>query len=542
MSSVFNIVQSLSIKFRIFLLVGLVLITTLSQLYIFYSTNEQTVDHVSPLTEVEIPLLLETQALISSYEKIARSVEFASVSLDLSDLSSLEEQYVINREKISEKLNAITTIVGIDPETGEDITNNKVDPVLQKAVKRMYERVLEALVAFDANHSIIFENVKNFDTSTANLLFNEAVKEKHAAGSRGLEIFAKDIEVHVDAVNQDFKIFLKSNFTTSVIIILSILTFAFVMGVLVANNIAGSIDAIARYVVSIQEDNQEEKSEVPFLDRKDELGVLSRAIDSFVQRGQETNTLGRNIMVRLQSFFSAVGETTNAVHGISQSMRKQFDATKKLNKLSDDTQVSVNDVNERVQDNREAAKSLFTTVQNGQSLIEELIKDINAVTDLSKQIQRITSSIGNVANQTNMLAINAAIESARAGEYGRGFGVVAEEVVKLAETTSRLSDEIDALGGNITEGIQQSTKRVELLSNSFDHVRSAAEENENISVQVNEALVDQRKMHDKIISELSGLQEVGLSTSTASEEIAVSMDELSQNAKETHTMIDSFMK
>src|SRR5690606_29999066 len=103
---------------------------------------------------------------------------------------------------------------------------------------------------------------------------------------------------------------------------------------------------------------------------------------------------------------------------------------------------------------------------------QETYNEINRLNKNSEEIEKIVDSISTIAEQTNLLALNAAIEAARAGEAGKGFSVVAEEVRKLAEVSSRSSEQIAKLILDIQENIQNT---VSLMHQNNTEVESSVE-------------------------------------------------------------------
>lgn len=112
-------------------------------------------------------------------------------------------------------------------------------------------------------------------------------------------------------------------------------------------------------------------------------------------------------------------------------------------------------------------RDLALAAGEGQRVLEELLSDLGQVTQSQEDLQEIVSTIKTIAGQTNLLAMNAAIEAAHAGEAGRGFAVVAEEVGRLAEDSSTRAGEINSIVRRMTEQLGRTVTLIEKLGEKF---------------------------------------------------------------------------
>lgn len=225
-------------------------------------------------------------------------------------------------------------------------------------------------------------------------------------------------------------------------------------------------------------------------------------------------------------------ECLNQMDNLSNKIEIVSDNTKEINQIAIDTKKSILD------------GTLVTQELNNQTKVTmeiatEIITEIEQLAEKSMSINKIINVINEIANQTNLLSLNASIEAARAGIYGKGFAVVADEIRKLAEQSNDSIKDIRKIIGTIhqnTEKVVLTAKRAEnvmlqqefAVENTTNSYRTINKNVERLVVNINDILLNVGDIEQARVNTLSGIENI----SAVLEEIAASTNTVNQTAQE----------
>ncbi|WP_277344406.1 methyl-accepting chemotaxis protein [Iodobacter violaceini] len=167
--------------------------------------------------------------------------------------------------------------------------------------------------------------------------------------------------------------------------------------------------------------------------------------------------------------------------------------------------------------------SAFGQMQQIADSINTVSSSINHLSTESTRISSLVGVIREIADQTNLLALNAAIEAARAGEQGRGFAVVADEVRKLAERTSSSSAEIVGVLGKVQHATQDAVS-------SMNHSVAEVERNSNMSQKISASVNTMREQMSGVVGQLRSISDTLVEQRTASEHVAMHVEAIAREA------------
>lgn len=333
---------------------------------------------------------------------------------------------------------------------------------------------------------------------------------------------------------------------------------------IVARGVVGPINAASLLLKDIADGDADLTARLP-VQSQDEVGALAESFNQFIENLQRLISQVIAASTKIQSStqsLAAITEQTSA--GVNDQRAETEQVAAAIEQMS----TTVQEVAKNAEQASDAAASADQEAAAGNRVVSETILAINSlaeevessagviesVKEDSKNIGSVLDVIKGIAEQTNLLALNAAIEAARAGEQGRGFAVVADEVRTLAQRTQESTAEIEDLVGALQTSAEQA---VDVMSQSRDlakttvaQARHAGESLAEITTavatisamntQIASAAQQQGSVADEINRNISNISDISEQTAESANQAAISNTDLSQLGLELQALMSRF--
>lgn len=281
---------------------------------------------------------------------------------------------------------------------------------------------------------------------------------------------------------------------------------------------------------------------------------VQSSVDGAKQTSLENSSISKELSVtsyrvgeNVEKSLEIVTKTTQNASGVQQKISISIADAKK-------SKEEMVEANKTLSDARDEIIALTNKVQESSQAEVELAQAVEVLSSDTEQVKQVLEVISDIADQTNLLALNAAIEAARAGEHGRGFAVVADEVRKLAERTQKSLIEINSTINIIVQATMTASEQMNINSKSMNELADASklvEEKINLTTEIvnkatnasDKTVVDFENTGsyiESIVKSINDINDISKSNAESVEEISIAAEHLNKMTEVLTDKLDQF--
>ena len=396
----------------------------------------------------------------------------------------------------------------------------------------------------------------------AKKIYDEQVKPRTV---KIFQAFDEEVAFHEKGLNKRMKEVI-SLIMREIVIFIIITAIVVALGIFFSTFISRSVrKPVAELKGVLEKVAQGDLSVDIKVESKDEIGMISQSLKDSLSSIKSLIAESKTISSSLASSSEELSATTEE---ISRNLKSQTERASQIASAAEEMSQTVVDIAKNASNIAEVSVTTAGVAKEGKDMtiktaneikviegaISKLSEVINILGDRSRQIGEIVTVIKDIADQTNLLALNAAIEAARAGEQGRGFAVVADEVRKLAERTAKATDEIaemimgiqsevDVAEGSMEDATKKVASGVELsqkAANILGQILGKAQELQSMIQQIASATEEMSSVTDHITQDIGSIAEGSKEISLAVDQSAQTASDIARLGGELNTAIGRF--
>ncbi|MGE6626426.1 methyl-accepting chemotaxis protein [Bacillus pumilus] len=497
--------------------------------------------------ETEVQALLNVQKTKASFESVEQTM--TNYSMTLSD-----EQLEVVQTDISTAKKQLQTL------------NKHAGNINKDELKRLNAKY--NTWTKEANNAISEKNAS--DTRRVAARIDGVLNDIHTMNKRAEEAYKQNLENTADNVQWII--------TSALVAALTLIVIAVFLNIGLTRSIVTPIKSLSYRAKQIAEGNL--AVERMDIQRKDEIGGLNESFNqmtdqlislikeiSNVSSQVETFSIqlddeNKKLMESANQVSVSTDEMANGSQAISEDLQHGVSLIEKMDqhgrKNSERSQTviqSTEDAIEAVESGKHTLTETKTAIEKNTHATRQIEESAGEFTQYASGISAMAKTVSDIADQTNLLSLNAAIEAARAGEAGKGFAVVADEIRKLADESSNATRQIFDMVSHIERGIQSISQTVkegvklslqqqdamDKTSHSFEDIETKAQHIKQEMAVLNDQIVQSTELGGQVLNSIENISAVVEETAAGSEEISASANEQLQSFHQMNKQVEELM-
>ncbi len=496
---------------------------------------------------------------ITNFEKKFEKIEIRSLKSKVDLIEKMLDNYLKGLTIIIDHLREVSNNFYIENKTQKIIIFNRYgkvlfDPEIKENEGKSFsvyfkdKKINERLAKFFKNY---YKGADFYYASSDFIVYFKSLKNfPYVIGILEKNINAKLIS---ELKHNREIVFKKSLYTVIIVTIILIICLAFLLQILsrpyfnlvesttkIFENISkGDFSKIDEQLKNFKNFNENEIKliEQGFIKLKEGMKNVISNVKSLTKYMDSSST---EIQANLNNILSKLTEN-------NKNMLEQLNNTESLSASIIEIEKSISEIKDYAIENKKISEENFKKALSSYNAIEDLMSWLNEISELSKKIDEIIDIINEISKKTKLLSLNASIEASKAGEHGKGFSVVAEEIRKLADTSSKSTEDIydylKSINSKISEGINISKSIYQKLNDIKETADRNKKDSEKIAVAIEQQYTSISIISKNIIkyNEIAELNNKNFESIISSvEQLEKTVEVFSKKADELNKLMESF--